>query len=243
MRISRILTEQTLSPGREIVLNEAETRYTSQVLRLRSGQPLILFDGSGVDYEAELTRCDRRTCIVRVIRELSREQPSRLRLHLGIGISRGERMDFAIQKSVELGVTAITPLFTERGTVRLKAERLEKRLGHWRGVVRSACEQSGRNRLPVLHQATAFDDAISDVSDGTKLLMDPTATARIGDLEPAGPSVCILCGPEGGLSEREISTAAERGYRRIGFGPRVLRTETAGPALISALQTLWGDMG
>lgn len=240
MRLSRILTEQTLSPGREVVLNAAEGRYVAQVLRMRAGQPLILFDGSGIDFEAELAQCDRRGCTVRVIREVSREQPPRLKLHLGIGISRGERMDFAIQKSVELGVMAITPLLTERGTVRLKAERLEKRLAHWRGVINSACEQSGRSLVPELHPPAALSQWLGEHPQG--LLLYHKAGQTLADCPAPGSQLHLLIGPEGGLSESERSLAQSVGFIAVRLGPRVLRTETAPIAALAAIQMLWGDL-
>ncbi len=240
MRISRIFTEQGLAPDREIALDEVTRRYLVQVLRLRVGQTLILFDGSGADFEARLTLCDKRSCIVRIIRELSVEPPPRLNLHLGIGISRGERMDLAIQKSVELGVTAITPLFTARAVVQLKADRLRKRVAHWQGVVRGACEQSGRSRLAHLNPPTDLAGWLGANSPG--LMLYHKAEESLADCPAPGNGINLLIGPEGGLSGSERALAAASGYTAVRLGPRVLRTETAPIAALAAIQVLWGDV-
>jgi 16S rRNA (uracil1498-N3)-methyltransferase len=151
-------------------------------------------------------------------------------------------MDTTIQKATELGVTEIIPVVCERSANinRLRTNRKHER---WNQIAISACEQSGRNRLPEIHQATTFEKAISEVAAETRLVMDPAAEESLNNIRPGIASICILSGPEGGLSEQEINTASDAGYNRIKFGPRILRTETAGPAVISALQTLWGDMG
>lgn len=239
MRISRIFTDLPLSPGTETELGEAAARYIGQVLRLRPGQSLVLFDGSGVDHEAGLIRCDRRGCRVRVIRALTTEPAPPIRVHLGIGISRGERMDYAIQKSVELGVAAITPLFTARGVVRLKAERLQKRIAHWQGVVVSACEQSGRSRLPALNPPLELADWLRGRTQG--LLLHHEAAQPLTEFPHPGDALNLLIGPEGGLqgSERELALAG--GFAAVRLGPRILRTETAPLAALAAIQTLWGD--
>jgi len=239
MRVSRIFTDQPLSPGGEITLNEATARYIAQVLRMRPGQTLRLFDGSGVDFEAELVRCDRRNGIVRVVRAASHEPLPGLRLHLGIAISRGERMDLAIQKSVELGVGAITPLFTNRSVVQLKADRLERRLTHWAGVIRSACEQSGRSRLPELHPPATLPEWLEVHTDG--LVLFHRAERSLADCPAPGETLNLLIGPEGGLSESERELAFAKGFTAVRLGPRVLRTETAPIAALAAIQVLWGD--
>jgi 16S rRNA (uracil1498-N3)-methyltransferase len=169
MRVPRIFAGQEIHPGSEMALAGPVCRYINQVLRLHPGHELVLFDGSGSDFGAELLHCDRRHCRVRIRERVSTEQPATLQLHLGIGVSRGERMDLAIQKSVELGVNAITPLFTERSVVQLEADRLDKRMAHWLGVITSACEQSGRSLLPVLHPASTLVDWLGGHRDGLML--------------------------------------------------------------------------
>lgn len=239
MRVSRFFTDQALRPGSNIALDEPVCRYISQVLRMRVGQRFMLFDGSGGDFEAELTSCDRRSCGARVIRETSREQPPRLRLHLGIGISRGERMDFAIQKSVELGIAAITPLFTSRSMVQLKADRLDKRITHWHGVVASACEQSGRSLVPQLHPPSGLSEWLPAHPGG--LMLYHKAEDTLATRPAPGAELNLLIGPEGGLSDAERAQAVASGFTGVRLGPRVLRTETAPVAALAAIQVLWGD--
>lgn len=239
MRVSRIYCNQELGAGTEIELGEAACRYIIQVLRLREGQTLVLFDGSGCDFEAQLVRCNRRGCRVQIRELITREQPSRLQVHLGIGVSRGERMDLAIQKSVELGVNAITPLFTERSMVQLKTDRLDRRMAHWSGVIIGACEQSGRSLLPQLHPASKLGDWLSGRRSG--LMLYHKADHTLATLPAPGERLNLLIGPEGGLSETERTQAIQNNFTPIRMGPRVLRTETAPVAALAAIQTLWGD--
>jgi 16S rRNA (uracil1498-N3)-methyltransferase len=162
-----------------------------------------------------------------------------LQLHLAIGISRGERMDYAIQKSVELGVSQISPLFSSRSMVRLKPDRRNKRVAHWQGVIRSACEQSGRSRLPILNPPTELSDWLSSHPGG--LMLYHQATDTLATRPAPGSELNLLIGPEGGLSDAERAKAVEHGYKAVRLGPRVLRTETAPIAALAAIQVLWGD--
>lgn len=239
MRQSRIYTDQPLQTGSTLDLDERSARYVSQVLRLRVGDNLVLFDGSGRDFAAELTRCDRRACRALITAPLASEPEALLSIHLGIGISRGERMDFAIQKSVELGVSTITPLLTERSVVQLKSERLDKRIAHWQGVMISACEQSGRSLLPTLHRPAALSAWLDGQRDG--LMLYHRAQQTLATLAAPGDKLNLLIGPEGGLSEDERKLAVNAGFRGVRLGPRVLRTETAPIAALAAIQMLWGD--
>lgn len=239
MRISRVFTASPLAPGAHIELDARAARYVAQVLRLRRGQYLTLFNGDGSDWSAELTRCDRQGCAARIAERLTTEPAARHTLHLGIGVSRGERMDCAIQKSVELGVTAITPLLTERSVVRLDATRVQKRLGHWRGIVTAACEQSGRSRLPALHPITPLSQWLDGHDSG--LLLYHQATASLTALPPPTGGINLLVGPEGGLNEHERTHAVTQGFTPVRLGPRVLRTETAPLAALAVIQALWGD--
>jgi len=239
MRISRVFTEHPLQAGTTVTLDERATRYLSQVLRLRIGDDIRLFDDSGRDFAGELERCDRKVCRARITDVVSTEPAATLQLHLGIGVSRGERMDFAIQKSVELGVTAVTPLLTQRSVVELKGERLERRVAHWRGVIISACEQSGRSRLPVLYPPTALGDWLNTHRRG--LMLYHEAAQTLPGLPHPGDSLNLLIGPEGGLSDTERQAAGTSGFRGVRLGPRVLRTETAPLAALAAIQALWGD--
>lgn len=239
MRVSRIFTEQGLGPDRTVELDERACRYASQVLRLRAAQTVVVFNGNGSDYEAKLVRCDRNKCVVEVGRVLSSESPAALQLHLGIGISRGERMDLAIQKSVELGVHAITPLMTERSVVQLKPDRLDKRMGHWRAIAISACEQSGRSLLPSLARPCSLGGWLAAHPGG--LMLHHQATQTLIDIAAPTGSLHLLIGPEGGLSEPERAQATAADFQAVRLGPRVLRTETAPIAALASVQILWGD--
>jgi 16S rRNA (uracil1498-N3)-methyltransferase len=241
MRIPRIHTDQPLSPGSQITLGPRETRHLAQVLRLKRGAEITLFDGSGYDYPAVLTECTKRQAVASLGSRSAEETQPPLSIHLGIGVSRGERMDYALQKSVELGVSEVTPLFTERSVVRLQGERLQKRTQHWSQVIISACEQSGRNRLPTLHTPDSLEGWLPSGSGAYALLLDHRSTSSMCDMEPPVEKIRLLIGPEGGLSEGERQLAQENGFRGVRLGPRVMRTETAPLAAIAAIQTLWGD--
>ena len=239
MRVTRLYVDRPLTAGTDLELNESAGRYIAQVLRLRVGHTLTLFNGDGRDFHARLDQCGRRGCRVHVGELLSTETPSSLRIHLGIGVSRGERMDFAMQKSVELGVTAITPLMTERGVVQLRPDRVAQRLAHWRGVITGACEQCGRSLLPQLHEPCTTADWVDRHHPGL-LLYHQAGKTLPAQPDPSG-TINLLIGPEGGLSEAERRLAERKGFVAVRMGPRVMRTETAPIAALAAIQTLWGD--
>jgi 16S rRNA (uracil1498-N3)-methyltransferase len=241
MRIPRIYTDQPLQPNQDLTLEPEASRHLLQVLRLRTGAELVLFNGDGCNYAALLESISKKQASAKVLSGSDPEQESPIHIHLCIAVSKGERMDFAIQKSVELGVSEITPLFSQHGVVNLKGERLEKRLQHWRKVIISACEQSGRCRLPVLNHAIELDRWIDTPPQGTGLILDPNSKTSIGSLEQQSNKINLLVGPEGGLSQAEITAAENSGFNGICMGPRILRTETAPIAAIAAIQTLWGD--
>ena len=240
MRVPRIYTDQALTVGDSIELSDQAARHIS-VLRMQAGRALILFNGQGGEYQATLTQVGKKNASAVIDSFDHSERESPLSIHLGIGISRGERLDLVLQKATELGVTEITPLFTSRTEVKLNAERQEKKQQHWQQVLISACEQCQRNQLPRLHPATAFDRWISEVnSEARFVLHHRTDTTLAGTARPE--SVALVIGPEGGLSETEISLAAEHRFQSLKLGPRVFRTETAPLAAISVLQFLWGDL-
>ena len=244
MRTARVYIPQPLSSGAQIVLDETTSHYVVRVLRLRSGQPLVLFNGDGDEYDARVERAVGTGVVANIGAGRSGNRESPLGIFLGQSVARGERMDFVLQKSVELGVTSITPLRTRRTQVQLSGSRLDNRLAHWGGVVRSACEQSGRTVLPKLDRVALLSDWLQSAqcrNAQLRLVLDPRASVRLTDLEPAA-SVAVLVGPEGGLTEEEVSESTARGFVRLRLGPRTLRTETAPLALLAALQTLWGDL-
>lgn len=241
MREHRLYSPQALRIGEEVALDESASRHALQALRLKTGASITLFDGSGDDYAAVLTQVAKRSAMARIEKHLRSEAPSPLHIELAIGISRGERMDFSLQKAVELGVNRISPLFTERTQVQLKGERVQNRLAHWQGVIRHACEQSGRSRLPELTPPQALNTWLQGFN-GSGLLLDHRAQQTLPTLTPPSDGkLSLLVGPEGGLSENERDMAQQFGLTGIRMGPRVLRTETAPLAALAAIQTLWGD--
>lgn len=239
--MTRIYVDGPLAEGMSLELPDAAARHLAQVLRMRAGEDLVLFNARGGEYEACIEAIERRAVRVRVERHADVEREAPLRITLAQCVSRGERMDYTIQKAVELGVAALVPLLSSRSVVKLDAERWDKKLEHWRGVIVAACEQSGRTRLPPLAEVQSFEHWLAQPASGTRLVLAPGGTGTLRTLASA-QEVALLVGPEGGLSELEIAAAEARGFRRIGLGPRVLRTETAGVAALAALQALWGDL-
>jgi 16S rRNA (uracil1498-N3)-methyltransferase len=242
MRLHRIFTPAFLEPGATVELDDRAARYLGRVLRIRAGDIVVLFNGDGCDYPATIVQATKQTVSARVNEAVAATNESPLRIQLAQGIARGERMDFALQKAVELGVAAIQPLFCQRTEVKLSGPRLGKRLDHWRGVIVSACEQSGRAVLPHLQEPVGLDTWLHEPPPGARLVLRPEADATLPGLSRRD-RVCLLIGPEGGLADREIAAAVDAGFTPVRLGPRVLRTETAGPAALAVLQTLWGDLG
>jgi len=239
----RFLSEQPLQADHEQRLDDAIFRHAVQVLRLGIGDELVLFDGQGSEACATLTAVAKREARVHIgkVEAVSRESPLAITLYQGV--SRGDKMDFTIQKAVELGVTRIVPLISERCNVRMDAERWDKKIEHWRGVVTAACEQCGRNTLPALDPAVNLDTVLAEPCATASLILDPTAGCHLTELpDPAG-ALRLLIGPEGGLSNAEISRCLAAGWTGLQLGPRVLRTETAGLVVLAAVQARWGDLG
>ncbi len=242
MRIPRIYLPCPLAIGTEVELDDNAFRHAVQVLRLKDGYQLILFNGEGGEYPATLGPLSRRSARVKITGFIDNDRESPLATHLALGISKGERMDFALQKAVELGVNEITPLYTAHCVVNLDAKRLQKRLQHWQAIIIAACEQSGRNVLPQLHAPRPFDDWCRAVHAEMKLILDPRQNRQLASLARPQSAVLLTVGPEGGFSEQEIDQARAEGFTGLGLGPRVLRTETAALATLAAVQTLWGDL-
>ncbi len=241
MRIPRIFTDQPLQPGSEIDLDSAGAHHVSRVLRLQPGRPLLLFNGQGGEYQAEISTLDRKLVRVTVRTFVPEDRQSPLALELAIGISRGERMDLVLQKATELGVTRIVPLFSERTEVKLAGPRQEKKIDHWRQVLISACEQCQRNRLPELLPPTPLTQWLPRCDSERRFVLHHRNDRGLTGDKPG--SVTLLIGPEGGLSDAEIDAAEASGFEPLCLGPRVLRTETAPLAAISVVQYLWGDLG
>lgn len=239
MRIPRIFIEAEFAPNQTYALSAEASRYVGRALRLAAGAELCVFNGRGGSWQAVLS-FDGNQALVTPQAFNATEVESPLQVTLLQAIGRGERMDYAIQKAVELGVTSIQPIFSERTVVRLDGERLVKRQQHWLGIARAACEQSGRNIVPSINTAMPLKDALAATNADAKLLLAPSAKAnQLTTVVPA--SVALLIGPEGGLSDAEIAEAEEAGWQSWQLGPRVLRTETAGLAALAVLQSRWGD--
>lgn len=244
MRRIRCHVDAQLGPGARLRLPEASTQHLLRVLRLGTGDEVLLFNGDGSDYRARLLDAQRRGAEVEVLAVEAAAAESPLRITLGQALARGEKMDLVLQKATELGVAALVPLVSERSEVRLDAERAARRMHHWRGVVAAACAQSGRARLPPLSDpAPLASFATTHVEAGPRLILDPGATGGLDALPEAPESLTLLIGPEGGWSERERELLASAGYTGLRLGPRVLRTETAGLAAIAVLQQRFGDLG
>jgi 16S rRNA (uracil1498-N3)-methyltransferase len=241
MRISRIFSEQKLALDAEICLNEDASRYVAKVLRMTLGREMVLFNGEGGEFRADIIAIDKKQVRVRILEKIEENRESPLDVRLCIGLSRGERMDWVIQKACELGATSIQPLFTERTEVKLNPQRLEKKMQHWQQVIVSACEQCQRNILPTIHTPQNIAAFLPDCDAQLKLVLHHRSDIGLSK-EQAPASVALLIGPEGGLSEVEIQAAMDQGFKALTLGPRVLRTETAPLAALSLCQYLWGDL-
>lgn len=242
--MTRIYQNCPLTEYSTVTLDELASHHLARVLRAKVGEKVVLFNGQGDEYSAVIQDIHKKTVCVEVLKKIQRDVESALDLSLAQGISRGEKMDYTIQKAVELGVKRIIPLFTERCNVKLDSERGEKRLQHWQSIIISACEQSGRNCIPDIHMPGTLESWLPTVTADHRLVLSPYAKSRLKD-QPIQSSarVVLLIGPEGGLSDKEIALAEQFDFLPLNLGQRVLRTETAALAAISALQSVFGDMG
>ncbi|WP_432471684.1 16S rRNA (uracil(1498)-N(3))-methyltransferase [Amphritea sp. HPY] len=242
MRTPRFYEPQTLTTGTTVTLGDSNTQHVARALRMRPGEQIILFNGDGNESLATLTNIAKRS-VEAEINEIS--QPRRispLRIQIGQSLSRGERMDYAIQKATELGMSGMTPLFSERCEVKLNSDRQEKRQRHWQQIAISACEQSLRCDVPEIAAPEQLKNWIGSVEADLKLVLHHHTEQPLGEFQ-LPESVALLVGPEGGLTEDEVSLALKQGFKPVAFGPRVFRTETAPIAALSVLQYIWGDLG
>ncbi|MCL6268443.1 16S rRNA (uracil(1498)-N(3))-methyltransferase [Sansalvadorimonas sp. 2012CJ34-2] len=240
MRNPRIYAPVQLQEYQPVDLPESAANHVGRVLRMKPSDPLILFNGEGGCWQARINAVSKKQVQVVPLEFMPIDKESPLTISLGQTLSRGERMDYAIQKAVEAGVTEITPLFTERCEVKLNSERADKRLRHWQQIIISACEQCGRNIVPVIHSPVPVSEWVANRNTDLKFVLHHrTKQALTGYDSPK--TVSLLIGPEGGLTADEISTAEGQGFNPLVLGPRVLRTETAPVAAISLMQYLWGD--
>ena len=245
MRTTRIFVDLELTVGQTLILPAAPSAHILKVLRLRPGTTLTLFNGRGGEFAAELQGSSKTGAEVKVSAHENVERESPLHLTLLQGVARGERMDFIVQKATELGVQRIVPLSCEFSVVRLEAAALRRRVEHWRAIAIAACEQSGRNRLPLIEPIGELAEAGADhaATAGLRSMLVPQAPDSLAGLARGLQSAVLLIGPEGGLSGREQLLAQRSGFRACRLGPRILRTETAPLAALAVLQTLAGDLG
>ena len=243
MRLSRLYSPVKLVAGTSVELGPDQANYVARVLRLRKGDALRLFDGAGGEYAATIEVASKKGLQLSVGQHVATDSESPLQVQLIQCISRGERMDLVVQKSTELGVHRITPVISDFSVIKLDAERAAKRCDHWHKVIASACEQSGRNRLPELDLPAPLADALASVTAPTRLVLHTESGRQLNSVARPTGVISLLVGPEGGLSDKEYALAADAGFASISLGPRVLRTETAAIAALAVVQSLWGDLG
>ena len=243
MPLKRLYVTEKLTAGAQLRLGGQAERYLGRVLRLRAGDTVHVFNGHDGEWSATIDRFARERVTLLVQDAVENAAESRLEIHLAQGISRGERMDFVVQKATELGVRRITPVLTDYGVVRLDGKRAEKRQLHWQRVAESACEQSGRTSPPHIDAPQPLNDWLGTprVSGFTDLILMPAAGRSLTSVEAPQSALCLLIGPEGGFSEREYDDAGLAGFAPGTLGPRILRTETAAIAALATAQGLWGD--
>lgn len=242
MRISRIYYSGAIVKAATICLPIDTSHYIMHVLRLKMGSVLILFNGQGTEHTAKILAVTKKNVVVAIEDSQFNNVESPFTIHLAQAISRGEKMDWVMQKSVELGVSRIIPLITDHCGVRCKEERLLNRMSHWQKVIISACEQSGRNVLPRIEAIRPFRDWIPLAHPQCRFFCQPGASQSLSELSPTKGEVLVLVGPEGGFSHEEIALAKQYDFAAVSLGPRILRTETAAVVVIGILQHLWGDI-
>ena len=243
MRIPRIFTDSPLAVGSQCQLDDNAANHVGRVLRMQAGQALLLFNGDGHDYHATITEAGKKHVQVAVTEAAENETESPLRVVLAQTLSKGDRMDYAVQKAVEMGVSEIVPLTTERCDVKLKGDREDKRLRHWQQVAISAAEQCGRARIPEIQPVMTVQQWLEHArACDLRLVLHHRTERSLNTLEKPS-SIALMIGPEGGLTAEEIALAEDNGFLPVALGPRVLRTETAPVAAIALCQWLWGDIG
>ena len=244
MPLKRLYVTERLAAGTELDLGEESARYLGRVLRLRVGDSVHVFNGDDGEWSATISRFGKNRVTLSVHDAVPNTAEPDLKVHLVQGISRGDRMDFVVQKATELGVDRVTPVLTDYGVVKLDGKRAGKRRLHWQRVAESACEQSGRVNPPRVDAPLPLNDWLGTAraGDSTDLILAPGTGQPLTNVGKPAAGLCLLVGPEGGFSEREYDDAAISGFEAVTLGPRILRTETAAVAAIAILQALWGDL-
>jgi 16S rRNA (uracil1498-N3)-methyltransferase len=243
MRIPRIHVDHDLRPGREVLLPDQAGEHVARVLRLERGAPLILFNGDGYEFDASLASLAKHAVTAEIGGKRTVDRESVLPLTLVQAIARGEKMDWILQKTTELGVARIVPVVTDRTEVKLDAERAERRMAHWRGVLAGACEQCGRNRLPDLEPPQALDRWLATLGDAPalRIALLPEGDVTLRQFPQMDNGAILAVGPEGGFTVNDVALLTQAGFHGLRLGPRILRTETAGIAALAALQAMFGD--
>lgn len=242
MREHRIFQNQALEVGDTIALDENGSRHIGTVLRGKPGDLITVFNNKGGEFKGDIIDVSKKSVMVKLKEWNDASRASFVRTHLGQVMSRGDRMDYALQKAVELGVSEITPLFSQRCEVKLSSQREEKRLKQWEHLIISACEQCGLNQLPILNAAITFEEWAAQVSAQQKWILHPGHTSQHQLFQRDKPeSIALAVGPEGGFNEQELGMALANNFTSITFGPRVFRTETAPVVCLSLIQSYWGD--
>jgi len=245
MKISRFYQSTNLQMGKELELSGDNHRHAIQVLRLKLDDPLIIFNGKGGEYSAHIVRVEKRKSCIKIDSFDPIDRESNLYTRIFLAMIKADKMDFAIQKMVELGVTEIQPMMTKRSVINIKANRLQKKMAHWQGIILAACEQSGRTSIPVIKEPQSMDECIKESIDDNSFILLPgnynTFAQHQNNLQEAS-TVSLLIGPEGGFTEEEVQMILECGIRPVNFGKRILRAETAAISGLTACQLYWGDL-
>jgi len=239
----RFFTNSPLALNASVQLSENAAAHATRALRLNVGDNAVVFNGDGFDYDCELTAIKKNIVMVKITNAKKVNNESPLNITLLQAVSSGDRMDFTIQKAVELGVSCIQPITSQRSVVKLSAERAEKRTEHWQNVAISACEQSGRAFVPKVFQPMSLENWLSrnPIANATRILLNPIGAKRLAEIQKPATEIQLLIGAEGGLSQSEITLASAHGFQSLVLGPRILRTETAALTAISVMQSAWGD--
>lgn len=242
MKEVRIYQAGEYSSGQSVELSAEAGQHVAVVLRMQEGDMLTLFNGANYEFQSTITVVKKKRVLVTIntVQELSRESP--LSIHLGQAISKGDRMEWVMQKSVELGVARITPLITERCVVKLDHERMLKKLHQWQAIVIAACEQCGRNTVPIVQAPMPLGSFLQSVQAQLKLILHTQGTKNWRDYVQTQVEMALLIGPEGGFSDAEVTLAFNHNFFPLSLGPRILRTETAAISALSVLQAVSGDL-
>ena len=243
MRSTRIYHPEVLNEGQSADLSPEASHHVAVVLRFGLGEQLTMFDGQNIEYRVEIIDLNKKKVRVMVIQKTQVSRESSLKLHLAQGIAKGERWTFSLQKAVELGVTDITPLWTQHVAYKWEKKLDDKKMQQWQDIIISACEQSGRTQIPTLHPMQRFEDFVQQCPSSNRFILQPLSGHHWRVLPwNAGMDATLLIGPEGGFNEAEYQQALKAGFRGLTLGPRILRTETAVVSALSLLQALYGDL-